>query len=135
LFLGLVALIVFDYLRHKNAIDSMVSVIFFRVSAIVSVLLFGFIAQFLFTDYSIFGVLLIYFIYTASSKSWVYVWIALVNLLMVFAFGSILQLFAIPSIFFIMIYNGEKGKSMKYLFYIIYPAHILILYFINQMLR
>ena len=28
-------------------------------------------------------------------------------------------------------YNGEKGKSMKSLFYVFYPAHIYILYFLS----
>lgn len=37
---------------------------------------------------------------------------------------------AFASLIFIK-YNGEKGKSMKKLFYIFYPAHIYILYIIS----
>lgn len=37
---------------------------------------------------------------------------------------------AIP---FMLAYNGERGKSFKYFFYIFYPAHILILFYIGQM--
>lgn len=35
---------------------------------------------------------------------------------------------AIP---FILFYNGEKGHSLKYLFYIYYPLHVYVLFFIQ----
>lgn len=35
---------------------------------------------------------------------------------------------------FILMYNGEKGKGLKYLFYIFYPLHIIVLYFIGRSL-
>lgn len=44
---------------------------------------------------------------------------------------QIYMIFAIP---IIALYNGEKGKSMKYLFYIFYPVHIWILYLTSYFL-
>ena len=35
---------------------------------------------------------------------------------------------------FIFLYNGKKGKSMKYFFYIYYPVHVYILMLIGQYL-
>lgn len=35
---------------------------------------------------------------------------------------------AIP---FVLLYNGEKGRSLKYLFYIYYPLHVYLLFFIQ----
>ena len=40
-----------------------------------------------------------------------------------------LQWFALLSVLFLALYNGERGKAkMKYVFYIFYPAHLVILY-------
>lgn len=33
------------------------------------------------------------------------------------------------------LYNGEKGKSMKYLFYVYYPVHIFTLYIISYFIQ
>ena len=38
------------------------------------------------------------------------------------------------ALIFMFLYNGEKGKSMKKLFYIFYPAHIYILYILSFLL-
>lgn len=38
------------------------------------------------------------------------------------------------AVIFMFLYNGEKGKSMKKLFYIFYPAHIYILYGLSVLL-
>ena len=32
----------------------------------------------------------------------------------------------------IALYNGEKGKSMKYIFYLFYPLHLIVLSFISK---
>lgn len=39
---------------------------------------------------------------------------------------------AYASIPLIILYNGNKGKSSKFLFYIFYPLHLLILYLIRE---
>jgi len=44
---------------------------------------------------------------------------------------AIISFFMLLPIPFIYLYNGKKGKSLKYFFYIFYPAHLLILYLIK----
>ena len=52
-----------------------------------------------------------------------------------FAIGwqlGILQWFSLLSLPLLMLYNGTRGKGkMKWFFYIYYPAHLVIIYFIN----
>ncbi|MFU8793194.1 MAG: TraX family protein [Acholeplasmataceae bacterium] len=44
-----------------------------------------------------------------------------------------IQLFAIFALGLIYLYNGQKGKGYKYLFYIYYPLHIVILFLIGYL--
>lgn len=43
-----------------------------------------------------------------------------------------IQIFALLALVLIEMYNGEKGKGSKYLFYIFYPAHLLALTIISS---
>ena len=45
------------------------------------------------------------------------------------------QLYGMMSCIFIILYNGKKGKlNLKYLFYIFYPLHFIILYGIKMLI-
>lgn len=43
-----------------------------------------------------------------------------------------IQWMMIGALPFILLYNGKKGKSMKYFFYIFYPVHILIFFILSR---
>ena len=48
-------------------------------------------------------------------------------------FTYAIQAFAAVSILPIYLYNGEKGLSAKYFFYLFYPAHQLIIYAVSRL--
>ena len=45
------------------------------------------------------------------------------------------QNYAIASLLPILCYNGKRGKSMKYFFYVFYPVHLLVLYCLKAVVR
>ncbi len=51
-----------------------------------------------------------------------------------FLFENRLQLYGALAVIPIMLYSGERGKKMKYFFYIFYPMHLSILYMVDKIL-
>ncbi|MFC9540855.1 TraX family protein [Lysinibacillus sp. NPDC056959] len=56
------------------------------------------------------------------------------NVWVFFDFFSPSQFWMVLFLPFIFLYNGERGRPLKYFFYIYYPLHIFILMFIGQQL-
>lgn len=88
------------------------------------------VAIFLNTDYSLYGILLIFIFYIFRKNKIYYSFGTIIANIM--AIGNI-QMFSVFSLIPILLYNGKKGfGSLKYIFYIFYPLHLLILYFLNN---
>jgi len=89
------------------------------------ILIFCCIASLCHAGYNIIGILFIASIYLIYDK----------NRIMGILAGSTVQVYCITAPFsflFIQKYNGQRGLSLKYLFYIIYPVHLVIFYFIAK---
>lgn len=103
-----------------------------RPVQILEILLAMWLAEILRTDYGFRGILLICIFYylrefniakIAAGAFW--------N----FMFQGSVQYYGAISMVPIALYNGKKGPGLKYLFYIFYPLHLLILHLLQLYLK
>lgn len=97
---------------------------------VLEVLMFMWIAVILKTDYSFKGILLISMFYflreyrgakLAAGALWNFLW------------NNPIQQYGAMAVIPLALYNGERGRSMKYFFYLFYPLHLIILFLIIKM--
>lgn len=85
------------------------------------------LAHILRTDYGAKGILCIMVLYFFRTNK---LWQSVAG-----AISLIWEAEAMISFFFIYLYNGQRGKQMKYFFYLFYPVHLLVLYLVCYMLK
>ncbi len=82
-------------------------------------------------DYGFWGVMLPVFVYMVKGKTQKLAAFA-AGLVLLAASSGRLQWISLISVLFMACYNGARGTyNLKYLFYIYYPAHLVILYLIG----
>ena len=120
LFLGLLSIYIFNLKK---------------INIILKIILIGFVlffSQKFKLDYGMYGILLIMNFNIFRD----YKFKILMNFLVLNIFNMIFpkvfdlvdtQFFSLISLVFIFMYNGKKGRSMKYFFYLFYPIHFFIL--------
>jgi hypothetical protein len=84
------------------------------------------LADFLKTDYSAFGILTIAVVYGIRKSNVKAVLGGCITLTVM----SIVEATAFFSLIPVSLYNGKRGLNLKYVFYIFYPLHLLILHLI-----
>lgn len=93
------------------------------------------LASILQTDYESMGVLAIILIYLAKDSKFLTALAIIIGFAFEFAVGgyniAISYGFVYLSLPLIMLYNGQRGKQNKWAFYVFYPAHLLIIYFLK----
>ncbi len=121
LLLGLLVIVVYDKLFRTKPIIAIPIMLGIAAAAV-----------FLKTDYDILGIVMIFTFYIFRNR------FALKASAMTAAnagyiamhLSSPLQILSALALPFIYAYNGKKGRSIKYFFYLFYPGHLLLLYWI-----
>lgn len=82
-------------------------------------------------DYGIWGILLPVLVYFGKDKTEKLRNFAVGQVILALGSGS-LQWFSLATVPLLAMYNGKRGKrKMKYLFYIYYPAHLVVIYLLS----
>lgn len=114
-------------IRIAYSVPCLVIISVFLISYILPPLTNGFFKF----DYGFIGILIPVALYFTKNKK---LRLAVLSVLLVFlSLGSSpIQFFSLLSVPMLALYNGNRGKhKLKYLFYIYYPAHLLLLYLIK----
>lgn len=127
LFLGLLVMIGISKVE-KQSWNKAVKVILSAVAIIAGMAVAGMLR----TDYDALGVLLIVALYVfRKKKSWQTVAgcvVLCIGTPLLMGIGGLFSEFlAVLAFIFIGLYNGERGLKLKYVFYLFYPVHLLIL--------
>lgn len=117
LLIGLLSIYFIDIFKSKRWIGFFTSFILCVIAYIIK------------SDYSFMGVLIIIGFYIfKNNKLKLILYQALLSI-------NFINPFRLLSFIPISFYNGKKGYNIKYLFYLFYPVHLLILYIINLVIR
>lgn len=146
LFIGLLAIFLYDKITHlsfQSIKNEKVKSFFRYLLGFLIVFLLGVLAQIFHFDYGFFGIAIIFLFYLFRNHKLIMVisfilacilkygidYLDTFNLLYIGWYIG-LTIFTILPIVFICLYNKKQGPKVKYLLYLFYPVHLLILYFL-----
>ena len=126
LFLGVVMMYLIQTARTKFSKEQVVLQTLVLLASYGGVIAAAFYLQ---ADYRMNGLVLILLMFIFHGKK---ASVAIVDVMMNLLMGGKIQYAGALSAIPISFYNGKKGISLKYLFYVIYPLHLLLFYWINN---
>lgn len=128
LLLGLLAITAFDKLGKKYIIS---------IPVVAFCVLLGVLLR---VDYGWYGVLSVFVLYATRKQKWGRI-VAFAGLNLIYYYPRLFLAYSLPNLisylctsfptFLLLFYNGKLGRKTQYLYYIFYPAHMLILYGIS----
>lgn len=90
------------------------------------------VAQYLHFDYGSFGILMIVIFYLFRKNNCLMLIAQIINIgVYNILHPNSIEMYSIVAFLLILLYNGERGLNLKYLFYVFYPLHLLALYILK----
>lgn len=129
LFLGAISIYVYNKADNK----------YLGIALVALICIIGHFVQ---VDYGAYGVLIIFIFFVFRNKK-IFMYLSFILATILKYLPNIIRysqasalyigciLFTCISLIPIFLYNGKQGPKVKYLFYIFYPLHLLILYFLR----
>ena len=105
-----------------------------KVAGIAAVLVMSVISLLLKCDYTIFAVISVFIFYVLRERPYPIPQVGGVAFLAVtrtMGYYAYTGLSLIP----LLLYNGKRGRGLKWLFYVFYPAHLLLIYLIKLIVK
>lgn len=127
--MGLAAIWFAEYFRARCMMTVYNSILHQVVYLVVAAGM-AFAAEWLAADYGAVGVCVIFILYAMRENRFMSAALAWGILTL----SNWLEIYCLPFIGAVMLYNGQRGRQNKYFFYLFYPAHLLVLYFIRSVL-
>ena len=132
-FIAVLALMIYDAITEGAGPFAKMKKTVRTVLGVVGVLLMGILALVLKADYSIFAVLSVFIFYVLRSKPYPIpqaggvAFLAATRTMGIYAYTGL-------SLIPLLLYNGKKGKGLKWLFYLFYPGHLLLIFIVRTIL-
>lgn len=133
-FLAGLALMLFDRIRGGNGSEGERIPVVKTVLGVFAVAGIAALALLLRADYTVFAVIAVFLFYVLRQKHPLLrsgVGVAFLALTRTIGYYAATGFSFIP----LSLYNGQKGKGLKWLFYIFYPGHLLLLAALKHILR
>ena len=131
-FLAVVALMLYDWIQGGTKSEENHASIGKTVLGVIAVAAIAALSLLLRADYTIFAVIAVFLFYVLRQKHPLVrtgVGVAFLALTRTVGYYCTTGLSFIP----LAMYNGKKGKGLKWLFYVFYPGHLLLLAAIKHM--
>ena len=129
-----------EFIRNKKIIISILTILCCLL-LISSIVLIDKNTNYFYSNYGLYGIFLPVFMYRVRKyfkniHMFINILLICIALVLMNHFRAYnYQLYGMFSCVFILLYNGKKGKyNLKYLFYIFYPLHMVILYAVAMLL-